>query len=114
MTFETQSISNQATLKEKYNIDLVLLNQNKHKYEWKNIVANPPKKMYANENGLTIVGKINESLKNYEDYKVRIYSINNLLMEFADINKNGHFEFNNLFLPDSIPVHFTFYKKKGS
>ncbi|OAZ03056.1 hypothetical protein [Flavobacterium succinicans] len=113
MTFETQSISNQATLKEKHSLDLVLLNQNKHKYEWKNIVANPPKKMHANENGLTIIGNINESLKNYEDYKVRIYSINNLLMEFADINKNGHFEFNNLFLPDSIPVHFTFYKKKN-
>ncbi|MEM0575200.1 hypothetical protein [Flavobacterium polysaccharolyticum] len=113
ITFETQSISNQATLKEKHNLDLVLLNQNKHKYEWKNIMANPPKKMYTNEHGLTIVGNINESLKNYEDYKVRIYSINNFLMEFADINKKGHFEFNNLFLPDSIPVHFTFYKKKN-
>jgi hypothetical protein len=113
MTFETQAISNQATLKEKHNLDLVLLNQNKHKYEWKNIVENPPKKMEPNENGLTIVGNINESLKNYEDYKVRIYSINNLLMEFSDINKNGHFEFNNLYLPDSIPVHFTFYKKKN-
>ena len=50
ITFETQSISNQATLKEKHSRDLLLLNQNKHKYEWKNIVANPPKKMYANEN----------------------------------------------------------------
>jgi hypothetical protein len=34
-------------------------------------------------------------------------------MEFTDINKNGQFEFHNLFLPDSIPVHFTFYKKKN-
>lgn len=113
LALDTQAVSLQATLKEKHDLDLLLLNQNKHKYEWKNIVANPPKKMYTNENGLTIVGNINESLKNYEDYKVRIYSINNLLMEFADINKNGHFEFNNLYLPDSIPVHFTFYKKKN-
>ena len=113
LAFDTQVVSTQATVKEKHDLDLLLLNQNKHKYEWKNIVANPPKKMHANENGLTIVGNINESLKNYEDYKVRIYSINNFLMEFADINKNGHFEFNNLFLPDSIPVHFTFYKIKN-
>lgn len=113
IVFNKQSVSKQATLKEKFELDLILLNQNNYKYDWKNIMANPPKKMYLNENGLTIVGNINESLKNYEDYKVRIYSINNLLMEFADINKNGYFEFNNLYLPDSIPVHFTFYKKKN-
>jgi hypothetical protein len=113
MAIDRQSLSNQATMKQKHDLDLVLLNQNKHKYEWKNIMANPPKKIYVNENGLTIVGNINESLKNYEDYKVRMYSINNLLMEFADVNKNGHFEFNNLYLPDSIPVHFTFYKKNN-
>jgi hypothetical protein len=113
MAIDRQSLSNQATMKQKHDLDLVLLNQNKHKYEWKNIIANPPKKIYVNENGLTIVGNINESLKNYEDYKVRMYSINNLLMEFADVNKNGYFEFHNLYLPDSIPVHFTFYKKNN-
>ena len=113
MAIDTQSLYNLATVKQKLDLDLVLLNQNKHKYEWKNILAIPPKKMYVNENGLTIVGNINESLKNYEDYKVRIYSINNLLMEFADINKNGNFEFNNVYLQDSIPVHFTFYKKNN-
>lgn len=113
IVLDKHSVSNQATVKEKYSLDLLLLNQNKYKYDWKNIMANPPTKMYANENGLTILGNINESLNNYEDYKVRIYAINNLLLELADVNKNGYFEFNNLYLPDSIPVHLTFYKKNN-
>ncbi len=96
--------------KKNYELDLVLLNQSKPKYDWGNIVSNPPKSSYTFDIGLTIKGTINQELKNNEDYKVRLYSVKDLILVLSDVNKKNEYQFENIAVADSTVVELSLLK----
>ncbi|MGL2963104.1 hypothetical protein ACSVH2_04700 [Flavobacterium sp. RSB2_4_14] len=96
--------------KQFYELDLALLNQSKPKYEWKNIVSNPPKSNYSFDIGLTIKGTINQELKNKEAYKVRLYSIKDLILVLSEVNEKNEYAFENIAIPDSTVVELSLLK----
>ncbi|MFN3753438.1 hypothetical protein [Flavobacterium sp.] len=96
--------------KKYYELDLVLLNQKKPKYNWRNIVSNPPKSNYTFDIGLTIKGTVNQELKNQEDYKVRLYSALDLILVLSDLNKKNEYQFENIAVADSTVVDLALLK----
>ncbi|MEM0541278.1 hypothetical protein WFZ85_01495 [Flavobacterium sp. j3] len=96
--------------KKFYELDLVLLNQSKPKYEWKNIVSNPPKPNHSFDIGLTIKGTINKELKNKEDYKVRLYSNLDRILLLSDLNEKNEYVFENIAITDSTVVELSLLK----
>lgn len=112
----TESLTNalyyltEPTRKKYYELDLVLLNQKKPKYDWENIVANPPKSNYTFDIGLTIKGTVNQELKNNSDYKVRLYSVLDLILVLSDVNKKNEYLFENIAVADSTVVDLSLLK----
>jgi hypothetical protein len=100
----------EPTRKKYYELDLVLLNQQKPKYDWENIVSNPPKSNYSFDIGLTIKGAVNQELKNKSDYKVRLYSVLDLILVLSDVNKKNEFLFENIAVADSTVVDLSLLK----
>jgi hypothetical protein len=100
----------EPTRKKYYELDLALLNQKKSKYDWENIVSNPPKTNYSFDIGLTIKGTVNQELKNQEDYKVRLYSALDLILVLSDLNKKNEYQFENIAVADSTVVDLALLK----
>jgi hypothetical protein len=96
--------------KQIYELDLVLLNQDKPKYEWKNIISSPPKSNYSFDIGLTIKGKINQELKNKQEHKVKLYSKKDLILVLSDVNDKNEYVFENIALADSTEVELSLLK----
>lgn len=96
--------------KQFYELDLALLNQRKPKYEWKNIISNPPKSNYSFDIGLTIKGTVNQELKDKDAYKVRLYSIMDLILVLSDINEKNEYKFENIAVSDSTVVDLSLLK----
>ena len=99
-----------ASRKQLYELDLVLLNQNKSKYEWKNIISTPPKSNFSFDIGLTIKGKVNQELKNKQEYKVKLYSKKDLILMLSDVNEKNEYIFENIALADSTEVELSLLK----
>lgn len=93
-----------------YELDLFLLSQ-KSKYEWYNIVKNPPKSSYTFDMGLTLKGTVPKQAGPIQFAKVRLYSITSSIDETTDVNEKGEFTFDNLLIPDSSYVNFTLLRK---
>ena len=100
---------NNLTRASKYELDLLLLNQTS-KYEWRNILKNPPKNTYPFEIGLSLKGTINQTIKSPKDHKIRITCVASMLDETVSINEKNEFFLNNLVLPDSAKVNFALMK----
>lgn len=93
-----------------YELDLLLLNQKAYKYEWDNIMSNPPKETFEFDYGLTLKGTVNQSLTDRKKYKIQLYSVLSGINERTEINDKNEFYFKNLVLPDSSQVNFALLK----
>lgn len=92
-----------------YELDLFLLNQ-KNKYQWVNIVHNPPKSNYPFDMGVTLKGTIPSNIDSKAS-RVRLYSLTSGIDEITEVNEKREFYFNNLVIPDSTYVNFTLLKR---
>jgi hypothetical protein len=82
-------------------MELLMLNQEKSKYHWNNIMTNKPKESYKFTKGITINGTIVKTLNPKTKYKVALVSLKNNLYEEATVDKNNKFSFDNFFAKDS-------------
>jgi len=98
------------TKAKSYELDLFLLSQ-KSKYNWHNIVKNPPKNSYTFDMGLLLKGSVPKQAGPTQYAKVRLYSLTSGIDEITDVDEKGDFTFNNLLVPDSTYVNFTLLKK---
>ena len=90
-----------------YELDLFLLSQ-KSKYEWYNILKNPPKNSFPFDMGLTLKGTVPKSAGDLKYSKIRLYSLTSGIDETTTVDDtNGNFVYNNLLVPDSSYVNFT-------
>jgi len=99
------------TSKKKYELDLLLLNQASKKYQWKDIMASPPKVTFEFDQGLMLKGTVNKTLTNRSKSQVLIISQSGA--QFGNIDEKNEFYFNNLILTDSTKVNFTLTDEKG-
>ena len=98
---------------EHYELDLFLLNQKSGKYTWNNIKTNAPKDSYKFDMGVQIKGSLNSKLKNFEDYRIQLFSVTSDIDEATSANNNREFYFDNLILADSSWVNLGVYDKRN-
>lgn len=82
-------------------MELLMLNQQKSKYFWNNILTNKPKESYKFTKGITINGTIVKTLNPKTKYKVALISLKHKIFEEAIVDKNNKFSFDNFFARDS-------------
>jgi len=93
-----------------YELDLVLLNEEKSKYNWDYMKANPPKSNYSFDIGINLKGKIDPSIKNKTFHKVKLVTYKDLIMSTSDVSEQGEYLFENLLLTDSTLVDLSLQK----
>jgi len=98
------------TKAKSYELDLFLLSQ-KSKYNWYNIVKNPPKSNFTFDMGLVLKGSVPKQAGPTQFTKVRLYSLTSGIDETTDVDEKGDFTFNNILVPDSTYVNFTLLRK---
>lgn len=104
---------NDLTRTKHFELDNFMLTQ-KSKYNWNAMLKNPPQKKYDFDSGLTIKGTVNNSLSDIESHKISMNSIAMGLNETTSINTKNEFLFENVFVSDSIPIHFSLLNKKSN
>lgn len=102
---------NEITTKKKYELDLLLLNQSKQKYEWKDIIASAPKETFEFDNGLTLKGTVNQKIVDRQ--KAQIIVTSPTSANFGNIDEKNEFFFNNLVLTDSTRINITFLNERS-
>jgi hypothetical protein len=93
-----------------YELDLYLQCQ-QSKYEWSNILGPAPKGTYPFDIGVTVKGSVPKSMGTASDARVRMYSITSSIDETTEVDKDGNFEFRNIFTTDSAYVSLTYLRK---
>ena len=88
-----------------YDMELLMLNQEKGKYKWNIIITNKPKELFKFTKGVSINGNIVKTLNPKTKYKVALISLENNLFEETIVDKNNKFSFNNFFARDSTAYH---------
>lgn len=102
---------NEVTTKKKYELDLLLLNQETSKYQWKNIKSPPQKVAFEFDSGLILKGKANMTITNKSNSQVLVVSPAEA--HFGTIDDNDEFYFDNLIITDSTTVNFRLINEKG-
>lgn len=95
-----------------YDLDLLLLTQGWSKYEWNNIFNHPPKNFYESEVGFSLNGRVN----NYNSKKVdKIYvkANDSGLFEVLNLDKEGSFEIDSIYLEKDTNLHIGTINKKN-
>lgn len=95
-----------------YDLDLLLLTQGWSKYDWRNVFKNPPKDFYASQVGFSLQGKVN----NYNAKVDQIYVKSNktTLFEILDLNQEGEFKLDSLFVQKADFLYFGSIKKRNN
>ena len=94
--------------RKKYELDLVLLHS-KINYKWNSIITEIPKETYSYDIGVSIEGKVNQSVGPKE--KLQLFSLKNGINESTTLNDKNEFEFKNILAIDSSHFHFSLIKK---
>jgi hypothetical protein len=94
--------------KKKYELDLFLMAQ-KSKYQWSEFEKAPTAK-YVFTKGLTLKGKINETLDDRTKYEVQMFAFAAGINVNTTINEKNEFYFNNMIASDSLQINFSLIK----
>jgi len=111
--YNSNYLFNYTTRESQYDLDLLLLNQKKLKYNWEDIKSLSPKINYEFEYGITLKGTINQVLSNKEKYKIQLFSLKSGINESTEINDKNEFYFKNLVLADSTEMDLTLIEDSG-
>ncbi|MFC6876033.1 hypothetical protein [Flavobacterium myungsuense] len=99
--------------KRKEDMELLMLNQSKSKYQWNNIKSNPPKMKYTFDKGVTISGTIDKVLKPNSKYKIALFSFKDNVYEETTIDEQNKFKFENFYARDSTVFILQMMDKKN-
>lgn len=93
-----------------FELDLVLLNEAKSKYNWDFMKINPPTSLYSFDIGINLKGTIDASTKDKTSHKVNLVTYKDMIVKTADVSEKGEYLFENLVLTDSTLVNLTLQK----
>ena len=94
-------------------MELLLLNQRRSKYDWNDIKSNPPKMTYRFTKGVTISGKVEKKLSQKSKYKISLISLKDKVFDETTIDENNEFKFENYFAQDSTVFLFQMLNEKN-
>lgn len=97
--------------RDKYNLDIMLLTQGWSRYSWEDINKGAPKLIYDFEEGISVSGNINSSLKNIKS--VVMYPTKHNSSKFINFDDQGKFNFSNIILETGEIISFSALNKKG-
>ncbi|WP_333878465.1 hypothetical protein [Flavobacterium sp.] len=95
---------------QRYELDLVLLHQEKTKYDWETMKIGSPKAHYTFDIGITLKGKIDESISKKPHHKAKLVSFKDFIMMQSDITEQGDYHFDHILLADSTYVSMSLQK----
>ncbi|MFP9115597.1 hypothetical protein ACLI1A_16780 [Flavobacterium sp. RHBU_3] len=97
-----------------YELDMYLMGKTS-KYNWNNILKNPPKSNYGFDMGLTLKGTLPEKLagKTGKKDRIQLYSLTAGLNEYTTVDDKGNFEFDKLVIRDSTHVTLSLIPEGG-
>ena len=95
-----------VTRAKQYELDNLMLFQ-KSKYDFTNILKNPPVKKHLFDAGITIKGSINNTLTPNKKYKINMTSYTIGLNESTEVNTKNEFVFDHVYAVDSTSIHFS-------
>ncbi|MDI1315821.1 hypothetical protein [Flavobacterium sp.] len=93
-----------------FELDLVLMNEAKSKYNWDSMKLNPPTSLYSFDIGINLKGTIDASTKDKTSHKVNLVTYKDMIVKTADVSEKGEYLFENLVLTDSTLVNLTLQK----
>lgn len=93
-----------------FELDLVLMNEAKSKYNWDFMKINPPTSIYSFDIGINLKGIIDASTKDKASHKVNLVTYKDMIVKTADVSEKGEYQFENLLLTDSTLVNLTLQK----
>lgn len=97
----------------KNDMELLMLNQNKSKYQWENIISGTPKINFKFKKGLTLNGTVEKALNAKENYKISLFSMKNKVWEETNVEKDNKFKFENFYVKDSTVFIFQLVNNKN-
>ncbi len=98
----------------KQDLELLMLNQEKSKYHWENILAGAPKIKYNFKKGVSIDGVVENNLNTKNKYKITLFSLKDKVYEQTDIASDNKFKFENFYAKDSTAFLFQVSGDKGN
>lgn len=96
----------------KNDLDLLMLNQNKSKYKWEDLISKPEKTKYRFTKGVTIYGKVEKKLNPKIKYKLALLSLKDNVFDETTIDENNEFKFENYYVQDSTVFMFQLINEK--
>ena len=96
----------------KNDLDLLMLNQNKSKYKWENLVSEPEKTKYRFTKGVTIYGKVEKKLNPKIKYRLALLSLKDKVFDETAVDDNNEFKFENYYAQDSTVFMFQLLNEK--
>jgi hypothetical protein len=95
---------------QRYELDLLLINQEKSKYEWNSLRINPPKPIYTFDIGIELKGRIDSSIEKKNNHKIKLVALKDFIMMSSDISKEGDYKFSQVLIADSTYVSLSLQK----
>ncbi len=96
----------------KNDLELLMLNQNKSKYKWEDLISEPEKTKYRFTKGVTIYGKVEKKLNPKIKYKLALLSLKDKVFDETTIDENNEFKFDNYYAQDSTVFMFQLLNEK--
>lgn len=96
-------------LKNQYELDILLLTQGWSKYSWDDIKKGQPKPIYDFEDGISVNGNVNSSLKKVKSFIVYPTKHHNSMF----IDASNKFNFNNYYLEKGEQISFSAIMRNG-
>jgi hypothetical protein len=109
----TYSYFDRQNVTRAFNMELLMLNQEKSKYYWNKIMTNKPKESFKFTKGISINGTIVKPLNPKTKYKVALVSLKHKIFEEAIVDKNNKFSFDNFFARDSTSYQLELMDEKN-
>lgn len=91
-------------------LDNVLICE-EYKYDWNNLMKIPNPEKHEFDNGLNVVGTINNAIVKKENYKIKMTSVSQGINNTIGINDKNEFAFENIIALDSTTIHFSLLSK---
>ncbi len=98
-------------LKDQYELDVLLLTQGWSKYSWDDIIKGQAKHLYDFEDGISITGTVNSSMKNVKSFILYPTKFNK--STFVNADEKGKFNISNFLLEKGEQISFSAIMKNG-
>jgi hypothetical protein len=96
-----------------YDLDLLLMTQGWSKFDWNRIFNYPPTEKFEAKQGFNLRGTMQgKNARDPENSMIILKGSSDNLLEYAELDKNNSFEFNNVYLEDTTQISVGLVNKK--